>query len=105
MSPAPYPEQPGYSAQMGFVKNNPLNNDYYVKQWVDDPWYEIIAKTHDELTRKFPGYNISQIKEKFGGLRYYISKGTCSDEIWANNKEAYQIIRRAEAEVDKLSRA
>lgn len=66
-------EPSGYSARPGFVKSEPGNNEYYVEQFRDDPWYPIIRSTHDALERLIPGYNISQIKEKFGGLRYYYS--------------------------------
>lgn len=71
--PAPHPEPGGNVAEMGFVKANPLNNDYYVELWKDDPWYPAIKQAHDSLTRLIPGYNIDQIKEKFGGLRFYFS--------------------------------
>jgi hypothetical protein len=67
----PAPEPQGYAAVPGYVKNNPLNNDYYVEQFKDDPWYPIIKRTHERLTELIPGYNIAQIKDKFGGLRYY----------------------------------
>lgn len=71
---APPVEEPsGYMSQPGFVKSRPENNEHYVAQFEGHEWYPIIKQTHDELTRLIPGYNISQIKEKFGGLRYYFS--------------------------------
>jgi len=70
---APGYEERGYSAAPGFVKSNPANNDFYVEQFKDDPWYPAIKHAHEQLSGLIPGYNISQIKEKFGGLRYYIS--------------------------------
>lgn len=69
----PAEEPPGYSTSMGFVKSNPLNNDYYVDQWQNDPWYWPIKRAHLEIERLAPGYNVSQIKEKFGELRFYYS--------------------------------
>lgn len=69
---APYPEPKGYSAEMEYVKANPLNNDYYVNHWRDNPWYDIVVEAHKELTALVPGYNISQLKDKFGRLRFYI---------------------------------
>jgi hypothetical protein len=36
-----------------------------------DGWKDIIHRTHDKLKYIDPEYKISQIKEKFGGLRYY----------------------------------
>jgi hypothetical protein len=68
----PFPEAEGFRARAGFVKADPRNNDYYVEQFEGHPWYPIIKRTHDRLTELIPGYNILQIKEKFGGLRYYI---------------------------------
>ena len=97
MTDAPFPETGGARAALGFVKGNPSNNDYYVELWKEDPWYPAIKNAHDELTRLFPGYNISQIKEKFGGLRFYIDSGTA--EKWDIEK-ASQITYRAEAWVD-----
>jgi len=68
---APGYEERGYSASPGFVKSNPENNDFYVEQFKDDPWYPAISQAHERLSSLIPGYNIAQIKEKFGGLRYY----------------------------------
>ena len=38
---------------------------------VDEGWYQIIVDCDEELTQIDPHYQITQIKEKFGGLRYY----------------------------------
>lgn len=38
---------------------------------VDEGWYQIIVDCDKELTAIDPHYQIFQIKEKFGGLRYY----------------------------------
>lgn len=40
---------------------------------VGDGWQPIIEKLHSQLLDLDPGYQILQIKEKFGGLRYYFS--------------------------------
>jgi len=69
---APGYEPEGYAPFPGFVKSNPANNDFYVEQFKNDPWYPAISEAHRQLTSLIPGYNIGQIKEKFGGLRYYI---------------------------------
>lgn len=82
---APYPEPGGYRAEPGYVKSDPRNNDYYVEQWRGDPWYKIISATHEYIEEICPGYNIDQIKEKFGGLRYYVSRGHCDPTIWLEN--------------------
>lgn len=70
--PTLYPEEPGYRAYPGFVKAKPENNAYYLSKFKGDPWYPILLRTDAALERLIPGYNIAQIKEKFGGLRYYI---------------------------------
>jgi hypothetical protein len=41
--------------------------------WCRDGWASIIRRCHDELFLKDPTYRISQIKEKFGSLRYYFT--------------------------------
>ena len=100
MGEAPYPETVGYVAESGFVKSNPLNNDYYVEQWKNDPWYPAIKACHEELTAALPGYNIAQIKGKFGGLRYYIDVPRDEDTMMPVPENAYElaapIIARAE---------
>lgn len=72
MGQPPYPEYDGYSAQKGFVKRDSRNNDYYLAQYVDEPYYTVLLLAHQAITAIVPDYNIAQIKEKFGGLRYYI---------------------------------
>ena len=37
-------------------------------------WKDIIDRTHDKLKYIDPDYTIAQIKEKFGGLRYYYNQ-------------------------------
>lgn len=91
---APFYEPSGCSATKGYVKSNPGNNDYYVEQYRDDPWYPAIAKAHEEISEIAPGYNISQIKEKFNKLRYYIElpRGSTSEQATL----AYKAIVKAE---------
>ena len=38
---------------------------------VDEGWYQLVIDCDKELTAIDPHYRIFQIKEKFGGLRYY----------------------------------
>lgn len=70
-APPPAEEPKGYRAVRSFVKSRAENNEYYIAQYADHPWFEIIQRTHEELQKIVPNYNIAQIKEKFGGLRYY----------------------------------
>lgn len=79
-----YPEPPGYAAMPGFVKARPENNDYYVEQFADDPWYPAIYSAHSNIADVVPNYNISQIKSKFGGLRFYYGLPLEEDIDWNN---------------------
>ena len=40
---------------------------------LDKGWYRLIAETNRKLRFMYPDYEIHQVKEKFGGLRYYFS--------------------------------
>jgi hypothetical protein len=96
--PPPAEEPKGHSSIAGFVKSRPENNDHYVNQFKEDEWYPAILKAHDDLTAVVPGYNIDQIKEKFGSLRYYISLP--EDVSEDARTKAYHILDRAESWVD-----
>ena len=69
-----YPEPPGCQNSPGFVKSNPLNNETYLEKCCEvyPTWADLLRETHAKLEEIVPGYNIAQIKDKFGGLRYYI---------------------------------
>jgi hypothetical protein len=38
---------------------------------VDEGWYQLIIDCDKELSQIDPKYDLFQVKEKFGGLRYY----------------------------------
>lgn len=68
---------------------------------IDDNWLPIVEKLHRDLLEIDPGYVVAQVKEKFGGLRYYAYP---SRNAFDGVKEKfYDRIRQAEIEVDKLS--
>jgi hypothetical protein len=53
---------------------------------VDEGWYQLVLDCDRELTQIDPGYQIVQIKQKFGGLRYYFesslsSAGKAMDDV------------------------
>lgn len=55
---------------------------------IDEGWYQIVVDCDKELIKIDPHYQIFQIKEKFGGLRYYISPSSDitpeqTDTMWA----------------------
>ena len=38
---------------------------------VDEGWYQLVMDCDRELTQIDPDYQIAQVKQKYGGLRYY----------------------------------
>ena len=70
-----FPEAPGHFNIPGFVKGNPANNENYLSQCCEvyPEWETLLRDTHEKIKALDPGYNISQIKDKFGGLRYYVT--------------------------------
>ena len=59
----------------------------------DSGWFPIIAKLDMDIRKLAPEYVILQIKEKFGGLRYYIGalREDVFEQVHALIKEAEQI--------------
>ena len=57
--------------------------EYWKSIDVDEGWYQIVVDCDNLLTEIDPDYQIAQIKQKFGGLRYYFQP---SD---VNNGELY----------------
>ena len=62
---------------------------------VDEGWYQIIVDCDKELTEIDPHYQILQIKEKFGGLRYYMTP--CNDTTEEQRNKMYEVISKYEA--------
>lgn len=60
----------------------------------DDGWATLIAELEAKLKALSPDYTVSQVKEKFGGLRYYASPGDVDEET---SEQFYGLIREAEA--------
>ena len=60
-----------------------------------DGWRDIILKLDEDIAKLDPNYRVDQIKEKFGGLRYYISlsRGTTNEEL---SVVIYELVREAE---------
>jgi hypothetical protein len=56
----------------------------YTEPWgseVGDGWMPTVLETHARLKHLDAGYTIDQIKEKFGGLRYYFTPSADCPEI------------------------
>lgn len=49
-------------------------------------WLSIIVDLDQKLAEIDPGYEIHQIKEKFGGLRYYVKFSFESGRTWSKEK-------------------
>ena len=67
-----------------------------IDKWKDDVgpgWLPLIEVLDRQLTRLDPDYRIAQVKEKFGGLRYYIT----TSEGCTNTDRMYAIIDTIES--------
>ena len=56
----------------------------YEEPWGDEVgqgWAAHVLTCHKQLKHLDPGYRISQIKEKFGGLRYYFDSSLAFDHV------------------------
>jgi hypothetical protein len=55
----------------------------------DSGWHPIVIKLHEDILKIDPSYTLTQIKEKFGTLRYYImTESPAVGRIYALIKEA-----------------
>jgi len=61
---------------MNYVEPN--NTTFVQHPECDKGWHTLIENCHAELLALDPKYKILQIKEKFGGLRYYFQLSTDS---------------------------
>ena len=77
--------------QVEALKNKFLPN-YYKSVDVDEGWYQIVVDCDNLLTEIDPNYQIAQIKQKFGGLRYYFqpSSSEYNDELWTKMNSIVQ---------------
>jgi hypothetical protein len=69
------------------------------RQNVGPGWQSIITQLDTDLQKVVPGYSVVQIKEKFGGLRFYIAmtNGYAPEQM----REAWDIVYTAESETFK----
>ena len=54
--------------------------DYWKSIDVDEGWYQLVVDCDKELTGVDPKHQIYQVKEKFGGLRYYVKPSNLDDK-------------------------
>jgi len=76
---------------------------YWKSTDVDEGWYQIIVDCDKELTAIDPNYQILQIKQKFGGLRYYMTP--CNDTTEKQRDKMYKVISRYEAKAAQTCEA
>ena len=65
--------------------------EYWKSIDVDEGWYRLVIDCDRELTGIDPNYQIYQVKEKFGGLRYYM---TPSNDTTPEQRDAMWTITR-----------
>lgn len=56
--------------------------------YVPDGWRDLVVELNEKLEEIYPEYTLHQVKEKFGGLRYYIDHVSIEDKeildkMWA----------------------
>ena len=74
---------------MGYMKIKDFKEHYKDHLPVGEGWRPLLTKLAEDITKIDPNVEISQIKEKFGTLRFYISYGS---------EEVFQLIEKAETE-------
>jgi len=79
-----------------------VDNDKWLDIWRDHAWFPIIEECDKQLQYVVPGYTIFQIKEKWGGLRYYVDYPVDIDYDSVQVRIAEMIIDNAECQVERL---
>ena len=69
-----------------------FDSSYYQSIDVDEGWYQIVVDCDKDLSAIDSQYTILQIKQKFGGLRYYFqpSSSEYNDELWTKMNSIVQ---------------
>ena len=63
------------------------------------PWIPLVLELEAKISGLAPEYSILQVKEKFGGLRFYSASGQEDKEV---NEKIYALIGQAEAKSYKI---
>lgn len=69
-----------------------------IMKWKNHPWYVILYKLESDLSVIDKDYELVQVKEKFGELRYYIHSDS------PRRLEMNQLVRKASVDVAQLAR-
>jgi hypothetical protein len=88
----------------GYVgtRNTPEARQHEITVWASSKWFLTVKKLDEDLAELIPNYSLDQLKEKFSGLRYYVTfpEGTPQDVKDAATKLIYD----AEAKSPELER-
>ncbi len=76
--------------------NERVKNGMGCGSHIGEGWFDIVRVLDASITKLYPDYVVDQVKEKFGGLRYYI--GSVPKEHF---DEVYKLIHAAEAKSEK----
>ncbi len=79
----------------GFYADRPPIKDYRYFG-VDEGWYGIIKELIEDLIKLGWNKQVCQVKEKFGGLRFYINDGSneIHDRIIDAEKKSYEVCEK-----------
>ncbi len=68
-------------------------------RWIscDRGWYQLLVELDEQLRTLLPNYELDQVKEKYGGLRYYFEPG---EEIRDPNDPEPPIPRRGRSDAE-----
>lgn len=72
-------------------------------RWIscDKGWYKLLAETNELLKYMEPHYEVHQVKEKFGALRYYFGTPSREDSTEEETVEALKIYKIMQAIADR----
>jgi hypothetical protein len=95
---------PEQNVPLIFTKPDTRHVDH-VSEACDDytGWSELITELHRHLSYLSPDYEVFQIKEKFGGLRYYANYVSRAGETVEQQTVGNQIFRRLIDETERRS--
>lgn len=48
-----------------------------------DGWFDLIDELSKSLVKLDPAIRVGQVKEKYGGLRFYLDKGASDENLWS----------------------
>lgn len=67
---------------------NRMHGGWAGQFYIGPGWIHIVVELDKKIASKFPNYEVYQVKEKFGGLRYYTSVDRDEDvRDWINFAE------------------